>query len=85
MHWLLLSPAVAPYRPAGHGAVQSRDDRLSTSPYRPGAQGVQEDRPVLFAVVPRGHGMGFTAPVGQYDPGGHSPEQVAATMPSAAP
>ena len=67
MHAAVVSPVVAPYVPAGHGAVQVASAMGWVDPYRPAAHAVHDPAPTS-EYCPMAH-MDCVADV---DPAGHA-------------
>jgi hypothetical protein len=86
LHPALDRPAVAPYVPAGHGAVQEADARAGVAPYRPALQFVHTPDPATL-YLPVGHtdAVGDVDPATQKYPALQLPLQPAVVMPDTPP
>ena len=86
LHPALDRPAVAPYVPAGHGAVQEADARAGVAPYRPALQFVHTPDPLmLYLPTGQGDAVGDVEPAGHTYPAVQLPLQPAVPMPDTAP
>jgi hypothetical protein len=86
LHSTDVRPSVAPYVPAGHGAVQKADARAVVAPYRPALQFVHTLAPLALN-VPAGHtdAVGDVDPATQKCPALQLPLQSAVVMPDTPP
>ncbi len=86
LHPAEVRPSVAPYVPAGHGAVQEADARAVVAPYRPALQFVQVLDPATLN-LPARHtdAVGDVDPAIQKCPALQLPLQPAVVMPDTPP
>ncbi len=86
LHTTDVRPSVAPYVPAGHGAVQEADARAVVAPYRPTLQFVHTLAPLALNVpAEQGDAAAVVDPATQKCPALQLPLQPAVVMPDTPP
>ena len=86
LHAALVSPASAPYVPAGHNAVHAAVDKPGVLPYRPALQLLQVPAPPkLYLPCPHTAAVPMVDPATHAYPAVHGPLHDALVSPDVAP